>query len=160
YKPATVKQRRSMFELIMRSPASSGRHVLGDSLLADWFYGADARDAVLRIMGACEEKVEAAHRRLIALDQFFRWLLSDEPQAAEVRTAFRINVRTARNPCKDVDPPKRKRTKNGTMRRGHTPVSNTQGEEGRGRGEEEPPAHPPGRFPRNNPAPPRRPPKP
>src|SRR5215471_7874091 len=33
YKPATVRQRRSMLELIMRSPASNGRHVLGDSLL-------------------------------------------------------------------------------------------------------------------------------
>jgi integrase len=119
YKPATIRQRRSMFELIMRSPASSGRHVLGDSLLVDWLHGPDARDAVLRIMGACGDKVEAAHRRLIALDQFFRWLLSDEPQAAATRTAFRINASAARNPCKDVEPPKRKRTKRGTIRRGH-----------------------------------------
>jgi hypothetical protein len=65
YKPATVKQRRSMFELIMRSSASSGCHVLGDSLLVDWLHGADARDAVLRIMGACGDKVEAAHRRAL-----------------------------------------------------------------------------------------------
>jgi hypothetical protein len=89
YKPATVKQRRSMLDLIMLTPAASGGHVLGDSLLVDWLYGTDARDAVLRIMGACGEKVETAHRRLIALDQFFRRLLSDEPQAAEARTAFR-----------------------------------------------------------------------
>ena len=129
YKPTTVKQRRSMLELIMRSPASSGRHVLGDSLLADWLHGVDARDAVLRIMGACGDKVEAAHRRLIALDQFFRWLLGDEPQAAEARIACQVNVRTARNPCKDVEPPTRKRTKGGTMRRGHMPFTNTQVEE-------------------------------
>ena len=89
-----------MLDLIMQTPASNGRHVLGDSLLIDWLHGADARDAVLRIMAACGDKVEAARRRLIALDQFFTWLLSDEPQAAEARTAFRINVKTARNPCK------------------------------------------------------------
>jgi len=126
YKATTVRQRRSMFELIMRSPASSGRHVLGDSLLSDWLHGIDAREAVLRIMGACGDKVEAAHRRLIALDQFFRWLLGDEPQAAEARIACKVNARTARNPCKDVEPPQRKRTKNGTMRRGHTPFTNDQ----------------------------------
>jgi integrase len=129
YKPATVKQRRSMLDLIMRSPASSGRHALGDSLLTDWLHGPDSRDAVLRLMGACGEKVEAAHRRLIALNQFFRWLLGDEPQAAEVRTAFRINVKTARNPCRDIDPPKPKRTKGGTVRRGHIPFTKDQVEE-------------------------------
>lgn len=129
YKPATVRQRRSMFDVIMRSPASSGRHVLGDSLLVDWLHGTDARDAVLRIMGACGEKVEAARRRLIAYNQFFVWLLGDEPQAAEARTAFRINARTARNPCHDVEPPKRKRTKGGAMRRGHTPFTNDQVEQ-------------------------------
>jgi len=129
YKPGTVRQRRSMFDVIMRSPASSGRHVLGDSLLVDWLHGADAREAVLRIMGACGEKVEAARRRLIALNQFFIWLLGDEPQAAEARSTLRINVKTACNPCKDVEPPKRKRTKGGAMRRGHTPFTNDQVEE-------------------------------
>jgi hypothetical protein len=129
YKPGTVKQRRSMFDVIARSPASNGRHVLGDSLLVDWLHGTDARDAVLRIMGACGEKVEAAHRRLIALNQFFTWLLGDEPQAAAARSTFRINVKTAFNPCKNVDSPKRKRTKGCTMRRGHTPFTNDQVEE-------------------------------
>ena len=127
YKAGTIRQRRSMFDLIMQSPASNGRHVLGDSLLVDWLHGLDARDAVLRIMAGCGDKVEAARRRLIALDQFFRWLLSDEPHAAEARTAFRINSRTARNPCQDVEPPKRKRSKDGGgMRRGHTPFTNEQ----------------------------------
>jgi len=114
----------------MQSPSSGGRHVLGDSLLVDWLHGLDARDAILRIMGACGDKTEAARRRLIALDQFFRWLLSDEPQAAETRTAFHINARTARNPCNDVEPPKRKRSKDGgAMRRGHTPFINDQVED-------------------------------
>jgi integrase len=126
YKPATVRQRRSMFNLIMLTPAVSGQHVLADSFLTDWLHGPDARDAVLRIMGTCGEKVEAARRRLIALDQFFTWLLGDEPQAAAARIAFRINAKTARNPCKDVEPPKRKRTKNGAMRRGHQPFTNDQ----------------------------------
>lgn len=130
YKPATVRQRRSMFDLIMLCPASSGHHVLGDSLLADWLHGPDARDAVLRIMAACGDKVEAARRRLIALDQFFRWLLSDEPHAAEARTAFRINAKTALNPCKDVEPPKRKRSRgDGAIRRGHQPFTDEQVEE-------------------------------
>lgn len=130
YKSGTVRQRRSLFDLIMQTPASSGRHVLGDSLLVDWLHGADARDAVLRIIAACGDKVEAARRRLIALDQFFRWLLSDEPHAAAARTAFRINAKTARNPCKDVEPPKRRRSKgDGAMRRGHTPFTDEQVED-------------------------------
>jgi integrase len=127
YKKGTVRQRRSMFDLIMLSPASSGRHVLGDSLLVDWLHGPDSRDAVLRIMAACGDMVEAARRRLIALDQFFRWLLSDEPHAAVARVAFRIDARTARNPCKDIEPPTRKRSKgDGAMRRGHMAFTNEQ----------------------------------
>lgn len=130
YKAGTVRQRKSMFDLIMQSPSSSGRHVLGDSLLVDWLHGIDARDAVIRIMAACGDKVEAARRRLIALDQFFRWLLSDEPHAAEARTAFRINAKTALNPCKGVEPPKRKRSRgDGAMRRGHLPFTDEQVEE-------------------------------
>lgn len=78
-------------------------------------------------MGACAERTEAARRRLIALNQFFTWLLGDEPHAAEACIAFHINVKTACNPCKDVEPPRRKRTIAGNPRRGH--VSNDQVED-------------------------------
>jgi integrase len=117
YKPLTVKQRRSSFDLIFLQPASNGRHVLADSLLADWLAAPDGREAVLRVMGACGKAVYAAHHRLVALNQFFDWLLGTHPQAAQARVRFKVG-RSATNPCLGLSAPQPERD---GQRRGHVP---------------------------------------
>jgi hypothetical protein len=68
FKPQTDKQHCNHFKHILMTPASKGRHVLGESAAIDWLHGADAPDAVLRIMALCGDKAEQARRRLIALN--------------------------------------------------------------------------------------------
>jgi integrase len=104
FKPGTHKQQRSSFNLIMKLPAPPpNRHVLADSLLADWLApGGNGRDAVLRVMASCGSKSHAANHRLGALHTLFGWLLSDEPDAAEARTSLGVS-KAARNPCDDID---------------------------------------------------------
>jgi integrase len=142
FKPQTDKQRRNHFKHILMTPASNGRHVLGESAVIDWLHGVDAPDAVLRIMALCGDKAEQARRQLIALNQFFKWLLSlSEPEAAEVRGALRINVKTARNPCAGLQPPERKRGKDGAYRSGHQYLTNDQIEEWKDACKDDPEQH-------------------
>ena len=113
----------------MQTPASSGRHVLGDSLLIDWLHGPDARDAVLRIMGLCGDKAKRRANRLHALDQFFKWLLSR--RAAGRRGAPAAHQRRAprHQPLPRRREPKPKRDAKAGTRRGHPAFTNDQVEE-------------------------------
>ncbi len=109
YKPLTVRQRQSMFRLILASPTSTGRSMLGDVELTHWVHHPDAPEAIMVMMAACKEKAEAARRRLLALDSFFRWLLSKgDHQAIRARADFGLNLKTMRNPCKGIEKPERK----------------------------------------------------
>jgi integrase len=125
YKPLTQSQRRSQIKIILGMPASSGKHELGESLLVDWLHGGDAPDAVRRIMSQCGTKAAQANHLRKALDQFFVWLLGDEPQAAEARLRFRVG-KHAVNPCTGVAKAKSKRSKDGALRRGYTPFTSEQ----------------------------------
>ena len=56
------------------------------------------------MMAGCKEKTEAARRRLLALDNFFKWLLSKgDHQATRARADFGLNVKSMRNPCKGIE---------------------------------------------------------
>jgi integrase len=127
YKPLTHKGRISSFNLIMTTPASNGRHLLGESLLRDWLYGPDASDTVGRIMAACGERLAAAHHRRIALNEFFDWLLGTQPDAAEARTRFHVDARSARNPCAGLKDPEPLPVKG--RRRGYMPFAGDQVED-------------------------------
>ena len=125
YKPLTQSQRRSHLKLIENTPASSGKHGLGDSLLSDWLHDPDAADAVRRVMSLCGTQAAAANHRLKALDQLFRWLLGAEAQAGEARLKLKVG-RHATNPCRDIAKATPKRSKDGTFKRGYTPFTNDQ----------------------------------
>jgi integrase len=125
YKPLTQSQRRSQIRIALAVPASSGKHALGESLLADWLHGGDASDTVRRVMASCGSKTAQANHLRKALDQFFIWLLSEHPQAAEARLRFRVG-RHATNPCTGVAKAKPERTKGGKLRHGYTPFTNDQ----------------------------------
>jgi integrase len=128
YKPLTATQRRSLVESILTTKVPSGRHALGETRLSDWLHGTEAADSVRRLMSLCGTKAAAANHRLKALDQFFRWLLGPEPQAAEARLTFQVGKR-ATNPCRDVAKAQPKRSKDGHFKRGYTPFTNDQVEE-------------------------------
>ena len=125
YGPLTQSQRRSQIAIVLAMPSSSGKHALGESLLADWLHGTEATDAVRRVMARCGAKAAQANHLRKALDQFFRWLLGEEPQAAEARLAFRVG-RHALNPCRDVAKAQPKRSKDGSLKRGYTPFTGDQ----------------------------------
>jgi integrase len=109
YKVLTVKGQRSTFNLIMLQPATApNRNVLGDSLLSEWLQPPWGSEAVLRVMAACGNKVHAANKRLLALNQLFSWLLSEEPEAATARATLKVS-KAARNPCIGIEKPKRRR---------------------------------------------------
>lgn len=122
YNPLTQSQRRSQIRIILGMPASSGKHELGESLLVDWLHGGDAPDTVRRIMASCGDKWAQANHLRKALDQFFVWLLADDPQAAEARLRFRVG-KHATNPCTGVAKAKPVRTKGGKLRHGYTPFT-------------------------------------
>jgi hypothetical protein len=119
YKPLTHKGQRSTFDLIMRTPAvAPNRNVLGDSLLSEWFQPPAGREAVIRLMALCGNKVHAANKRLRALDRLFTWLLGtdgEEPDAALARIALSVSTASV-NPCVGIV--KRKPTRDG-KRSGH-----------------------------------------
>jgi integrase len=127
YKPLTQTQRRSSLNIVMLTSASSGRHLLGESLLADWLQAPGGADTVGRIMAACGERIAAAHHRRVALDGFFGWLLGAQPDAAEARLALHVNVRAARNPCDGIKDPEPLPTKG--KRRGYAAFADHQVED-------------------------------
>jgi len=104
FKPLTHKGQRSNFNLVMNLPAPApNRHVLGDSLLADWLApGGNGGEAVLRVMASCGNKSHAANHRLGVLDTLFGWLLGNEPDAAEARAVLGVS-KIARNPCVGIE---------------------------------------------------------
>ncbi len=122
YKRLTQSQRRSQINQVLNTKVQSGQRTFGESALRDWLHGPEAPDAVRYIMRTCGTKAAQANHLRKAMDQFFIWLLGEEPQAAEARLMFNIG-KHASNPCLHVGKAKPKRGTDGRLRRGYTPFT-------------------------------------